>query len=323
LFSIQAFRELVIESDHIPAIEVSRVTKKFKEVTAVDDLTISIRQGEFVALLGPNGAGKTTLIEMIEGLQPPTSGEIKVFGLHWKGNEDYLHHQLGISLQETRFIDKLRVHETLSLFASFYGLEIGRIDEVLAMIALEEKKRSYVVNLSGGQRQRLALGIGLLNRPRLLLLDEPTTGLDPTSRREIWNILLNLKQKEKTTMILTSHYMEEASFLCERIIILDKGRIIAKGSLDDLLAHHDKGEIIEFSTSCLVNPDQLSKVNGVRSIHKINNGKQRLIVDSIIDVLPRLLNEMDDLKCGLLSLECRKFTLDDLFVSLTGRTLND
>ena len=131
-------------------------------------MTIKIDQGEFVALLGPNGAGKTTLVEMIEGLQPPSSGEIKVFGKHWKGNEDFLHHQLGISLQETRFIDKLRVDETLALFASFYGLESSRIDEVLGMIALEDKKKAYVVNLSGGQRQRLALGVGLLNRPKVV-----------------------------------------------------------------------------------------------------------------------------------------------------------
>jgi len=306
-----------------PAIEVTGVSKSFKELIAVNDLTIKIEQGEFVALLGPNGAGKTTLVEMIEGLQPPSSGEIKVFGKHWQGNEDFLHHQLGISLQETRFIDKLRVTETLALFASFYGLESSRIDEVLGMIALEDKKKSFVVNLSGGQRQRLALGVGLLNRPRLLLLDEPTTGLDPTSRREIWNILMGLKQKENTTMILTTHYMEEASFLCDRVIILDKGKIIAQGTLDDLLTHNDKGEIIEFTPNHSLNENTLKALAGVRTVEIINNGKLRLIVDSIVDVLPALMHEVQELDCEMLSLECRKFTLDDLFVSLTGRTLND
>jgi ABC-2 type transport system ATP-binding protein len=309
--------------DKSTAIEVNGVSKNFKDVIAVNNLTLRIEQGEFVALLGPNGAGKTTLVEMIEGLQPPSAGEIIVFGHHWKGNEDFLHHQLGISLQETRFIDKLRVGETLDLFSSFYGLESSRIDEVLGMIALEDKKKAYVVNLSGGQRQRLALGVGLLNRPKLLLLDEPTTGLDPTSRREIWNILLNLKHKENTTMILTSHYMEEASYLCDRIIILDKGKIIAKGTLDDLLTHSDKGEIIEFIADCIPELEQFSSMSGVRSINKINNGKLRIIVDSIVDVLPVLMDKMLEIKCGILSLECRKFTLDDLFVSLTGRTLND
>ncbi len=306
-----------------PAIEVTGVSKRFKDLIAVNDLTIKIEQGEFVALLGPNGAGKTTLVEMIEGLQPPNSGEIKVFGKHWPGNEDFLHHQLGISLQETRFIDKLRVSETLALFASFYGLETSRIDEVLGMIALEDKKKSFVVNLSGGQRQRLALGVGLLNRPRLLLLDEPTTGLDPTSRREIWNILMGLKQKENTTMILTTHYMEEASFLCDRIIILDKGKIIARGTLDDLLTHNDKGEIIEFTPNRLLDDKILEALAGVRSVEKTSNGKLRLIVDSIVDVLPALMNKVQELNCEMLSLECRKFTLDDLFVSLTGRNLTD
>jgi ABC-2 type transport system ATP-binding protein len=310
-------------TDKSPAIEVSAVSKNFKEIIAVNDLTIKIDQGEFVALLGPNGAGKTTLIEMIEGLQPPSSGDIKVFGKHWKGNEDFLHHQLGISLQETRFIDKLRVTETLALFASFYGLESSRIDDVLGMIALEDKKHAFVVNLSGGQRQRLALGVGLLNRPKLLLLDEPTTGLDPTSRRELWNILMGLKNTENTTMILTTHYMEEASYLCDRIIILDKGKIIAKGTLDDLLTHNDKGEIIEFSSNLIIEENQLSVMAGVRSVNKINNGKLRLIVDSIVDVLPVLMHKVRELNCEMLSLECRKFTLDDLFVSLTGRNLND
>ncbi len=306
-----------------PAIALHSVIKKFKEVTAVNDLSFTIGQGEFVALLGPNGAGKTTLVEMIEGLQFPTSGEIFVFGKNWKGHQHFLHRQLGISLQETRFIDKLTVYETLNLFASFYNLPVERINQVMSMVGLDEKRKTYTVNLSGGQRQRLALGVGLLNNPRLLLLDEPTTGLDPTSRREIWNILMDLKKNERTTLILTTHYMEEASFLCERIIIMDHGKVIAKGTLDELLAHHNKGEIIEFIAGCTVNTDQLAAIPGVRSIHRASGDKLRLIVDNIITVLPLVMQEMDKQMCGFMSLECRKFTLDDLFVSLTGRTLND
>ena len=216
-----------------PAIEVGGVSKNFKDILAVNDLTISIDQGEFVALLGPNGAGKTTLIEMIEGLQPPSSGTIKVFGKHWHGNEDFLHHQLGISLQETRFIDKLRVSETLALFASFYGLEASRIDEVLWMIALEDKKKAYVVNLSGGQRQRLALGVGLLNRPKLLLLDEPTTGLDPRTRNQVWDTIRRLVAKG-STILLTTQYLDEADQLADRIAVIDRGRVIAEGTPREL-----------------------------------------------------------------------------------------
>jgi ABC-2 type transport system ATP-binding protein len=231
----------------LPVVELNKVYKHFKEIKAVDHLSLTIEKGTFLALLGPNGAGKTTLVEMIEGLQQPDSGDISLFGRVWKGNEDYLHHQLGISLQETRFIDKLTVTETLGLFASFYGIRKKRIDEVIHLTGLEEKRRSYTVNLSGGQRQRLALGIAILNEPALLLLDEPTTGLDPASRREIWQILLDLKKIFRTTLILTTHYMEEASFLCDEIVIMDHGKILATGTLEKLLCEHDKGEIIEFS----------------------------------------------------------------------------
>ena len=179
---------------HETVVHLRDVCKHFKEVIAVDHLSLQIEKGTFLALLGPNGAGKTTLVEMIEGIQKPDRGDITIMGKHWKGNEDELHRIIGLSLQETRFIDKLTVSETLRLFASFYGLKRERIDEVIHMTGLEEKKKSYTVNLSGGQRQRLALSIALLNKPSLLLLDEPTTGLDPASRRELWHILLGLKK---------------------------------------------------------------------------------------------------------------------------------
>jgi ABC-2 type transport system ATP-binding protein len=305
-----------------PAIQIEHVTKRFRKLVAVNDISLRVNQGEFVALLGPNGAGKTTLVEMLEGLQQPSNGKINVFGLHWKDNQDFLHRQLGISLQETRFIDKLRVSETLDLFASFYGLPTKRVKEILSLIGLEDKAKAFVVNLSGGQRQRLALGVGLLNKPRLLLLDEPTTGLDPTSRRELWKILIDLRKHEPISMILTTHYMEEASFLCERIIIMDKGNIIAQGTLDELLSTHDQGEIIEFTAACEFDSNHFLSVTGVRKIFQLANGKHRLIVDNILDVLPSLLRDFESFRCGLLSLECRKFTLDDLFVSLTGRTLD-
>jgi ABC-2 type transport system ATP-binding protein len=219
----------------IPVIEVNGVYKSFKTVQAVRGIDLKILQGQFVALLGPNGAGKTTLVEMIEGIQKPDKGEIFILGLKWKGNEDKLRHLIGLSLQETRFIDKLTVFETIRLFASFFELERHRVDEIIETVGLGEKRKSYVVNLSGGQRQRLALGISLLNDPRILLLDEPTTGLDPNARREIWAILHELKKKSQTTLILTTHYMEEAENLCDQIVIIDHGVILKSGTLPDLL----------------------------------------------------------------------------------------
>jgi ABC-2 type transport system ATP-binding protein len=216
-------------------IEVKGVWKSFKTVQAVKGISLNIPKGQFVALLGPNGAGKTTLVEMIEGIQKPDSGEITIMGKHWKGNEDELHRKIGLALQETRLIDKLRVTETLQLFASFFNLGSKRVDEIIDIVGLEDKRKSYVVNLSGGQRQRLAIGIALINTPAILLLDEPTTGLDPNARREIWDILMKLRQMSETSMILTTHYMEEAEKLCDYIIIMDNGVILREGTIDQLL----------------------------------------------------------------------------------------
>jgi ABC-2 type transport system ATP-binding protein len=221
-----------------PIIEVKNIWKSFKTVQAVKGINLRISRGQFVALLGPNGAGKTTLVEMIEGIRKPDSGDITIMGKHWKGNEDELHRMIGISLQETRFIDKLRVTETLQLFASFFNLGKDRMNEIIKIVGLEEKERSYVVNLSGGQRQRLALGIALINAPSILLLDEPTTGLDPNARREIWEILGKLKNLSETSMILTTHYMEEAEKLCDYIVIMDSGNILREGTLPQLLEQH-------------------------------------------------------------------------------------
>ena len=221
------------ESEYI--VEVRQVKKSFKDVKAVKGVNLKIKPGEFLALLGPNGAGKTTLVEMIEGIQHPDEGEIFIAGKQWENHRYELHRIIGLSLQETRFMDKLTAYETMRLFASFYKLNSHRVDEVFTLIGLDDKKKAYVDNLSGGQRQRLALGVALLNKPKILLLDEPTTGLDPNARREIWNILLDLKKEHNTSLILTSHYMEEAEYLCDRIVIMDQGNILAEGTLQEIL----------------------------------------------------------------------------------------
>lgn len=231
----------------LPLIRVIDVHKSFKNVHAVNGLSFRVKEGEFLALLGPNGAGKTTMVEMIEGIQHPDKGEIIIDGKKWGSDDDKIHHIIGLSLQETRFVDKLNVRETLALFASFYGLGRRRVDEVIEIIGLEEKRKSWVVNLSGGQRQRLALGIALLNQPKILLLDEPTTGLDPTARREVWNILVSLKKNSGTALILTTHYMEEAEQLCDYIIILDHGTILKEGTIGQLLQDEKDKNIVEFT----------------------------------------------------------------------------
>ena len=306
--------------NNLPAVEVKDVYKSFKTVKAVNGVNLNIKQGQFTALLGPNGAGKTTLVEMIEGIQKPDYGEIFILGKKWEGNENELHRSIGLSLQETRFIDKLTTGETLNLFASFYQLNQSRVDEIIKVIGLNEKRKSYTVNLSGGQRQKLALGIALLNEPKILLLDEPTTGLDPNARREIWNILLKLKNESRTSLILTTHYMEEAEQLCDYIIIIDNGKILLEGTREQLL-NADNKNIIEFTLT-----ESEPQLTG--NISKFNikwDASNRIGVIILNDLETELLEFLTYLKSNnfqLKNFESRKDTLDDLFTSLTGRHLN-
>jgi ABC-2 type transport system ATP-binding protein len=305
-----------------PIIRIESLFKAFKDVKAVNGIDLTLYPGEFIAVLGPNGAGKTTLVEMIEGIQIPDKGEIFIKGKHWKHNHSELNRILGISLQETWFIEKLTVKETLLLFASFYKLGNARVKEIIDLIRLEEKQKAYVKNLSGGQRQRLALGIALLNYPEVLILDEPTTGLDPNARRELWEILLKLKTERNTSLILTTHYMEEAEYLCDRIIIIDHGKILAKGKLSDLLQECDKHEIIKIGIMGAP-PVEFTSIPGVqKSLFNSKDNVFELEVKSIVQSLPALLKKLEETKTEIIELECRTLTLDDLFTSMTGRHLN-
>ncbi len=305
-------------------IEVKDVWKSFKAVKAVRGINLNIHRGQFVALLGPNGAGKTTLVEMIEGIQKPDTGEIRIMGKRWKGNEDELHRIIGISLQETRFIDKLRVTETLQLFAAFFNLGKEKVNEIINIVGLEEKKLSYVVNLSGGQRQRLALGIALINDPQILLLDEPTTGLDPNARREIWDILFRLKEKSGTSMILTTHYMEEAENLCDYIVIIDNGVILREGTIHQLLEEESNEKVVEFTLETGSIPDFETAERLPFTIQRGNSeGKGIVKLSDFENDLPAFLTFIKSRNISLRYMECRRKTLDDLFVSLTGRTINE
>ena len=307
-----------------PVIEVKNVWKSFKTVQAVRGIDLAIPNGQFVALLGPNGAGKTTLVEMIEGIQKPDKGEITIMGKKWKGNEDELHRLIGISLQETRFIDKLRVTETLLLFSSFFNLGKKRVDEIIDIVGLEEKRKSYIVNLSGGQRQRLALGISLINSPAILLLDEPTTGLDPNARREIWEILLRLRNEEKTSMILTTHYMEEAEILCDYIIIMDQGKTLREGTRQQLLEESTDEKVIEFSVEKGLLPENISSSGLSFIIHRDISGERGSVTLRHFETdLPEFMAYLRSKNISLKNMECRRKTLDDLFVSLTGRKINE
>ena len=305
------------------AIEIRNVCKSFKDVNAVQNVNLMVESGESVALLGPNGAGKTTLVEMIEGVQFPDSGEIRILGRSWEKDEHFLRKQIGLALQETRFLERLTVEETLNLFASFYFLGKERTREVIEIIQLESKRSTWVLHLSGGQRQRLVLGVAILPLPQILILDEPTTGLDPNARRDLWKILESFKATG-TTLILTTHYMEEAQYLCERILMMDQGKILAEGSLSHLLDKFGEGDLIEYVIEGAFPTKKAKELPGVLSCRwDENSGEGRLTVKNISETLPVFLQLVENSSISLTSLECRRRTLDDLFLAMSGRHLDD
>lgn len=303
-------------------LSIENIHKSFGKFKAVNGVSLNVKEGEFVALLGPNGAGKTTLMETIEGLQTPDEGKILIDNsLSWGKDDERIHEYIGIALQETRFMEKIKVVEILRLFASFHNKGEDRVNEILERVNLKEKKDNYTTALSGGQRQRLALGLALIHEPKLLLLDEPTTGLDPGARRELWDILNALRKNFNTSMILTTHYMEEAEFLCERIIVMNEGSFIAEGSLQELNQKHGLKEIIETE---IENPsgELIEKLKSLGELQqKEDNHKIRILVESMTHSLPLLLEIASQHGAILKDLNCRKASLDDLFMKLTGRSL--
>jgi ABC-2 type transport system ATP-binding protein len=294
-------------------------------VEAVRGLDLAVEEGECFGLLGPNGAGKTTTIEIIEGLLHPTSGEVEVLGRHWGQDEDAIRQRIGISLQETKLSDKLSVQETLTLFRSFYHTGIEP-EEAMRRVSLTEKAKSWVVKLSGGQRQRLAVACALVGDPQLLLLDEPTTGLDPQSRRQLWDIIRDFRSQGRT-ILLTTHYMDEAERLCDRVAVVDYGQVIALGTPSALIAQFGGGNIIEFALEEAnhqgkLDPATLADLPAVQSARAENN-HYRLTVSQLHVALPALLGRLQQTGQELAGLTTRHAGLEDVFVALTGRLLRD
>jgi ABC-2 type transport system ATP-binding protein len=310
------------------AIRVTDLRKRYPgrdgPVDAVNGIDLDIPVGECFGLLGPNGAGKTTTVEILEGLNRPTSGEVEVLGMRWAHHETEIRERIGVTLQETRFPDKQTVLEMLGLFRSFYrqGLEPRA---VLERLSLEGKANAYVEQLSGGQQQRLAVAIALVGDPELLFLDEPTTGLDPQSRRQLWEVIRDLRARGRTAL-LTTHYMDEAERLCDRVAIIDQGKIIALGSPAQLIARLGGEHVVEFALGgddpAPPEPSRFAGIASVLSARADGDGYSLTVGEPHL-AIPALLDDLDEQHRPLVRLTTRQVSLEDVFVSLTGRHLRD
>ncbi|WP_224362058.1 ABC transporter ATP-binding protein [Hyalangium versicolor] len=302
------------------AIRVRGLVKRFGSETAVNGLDLEVRRGECFGLLGPNGAGKTTTLEILEGLQTQTEGEVEVLGRSWARQAKEIRSKIGVVLQETLLSDKLTAEETIELFRSFYT-QGPSTEELLSLLRLTEKRKTWVMRLSGGQRQRLAIACGLAGDPELLFLDEPTTGLDPQSRRSLWQMISAFRDRGRTVM-LTTHYMDEAEQLCDRIAVVDKGRIIAEGSPAQLIQSLGGGHMVEVATHPPLPPERFEDIAGVSSA-RVAGERLALSVAQPHLALPAIVNRLNEQKIELRELSTRQATLEDVFVSLTGRHLRD
>jgi ABC-2 type transport system ATP-binding protein len=299
------------------------LVKRYEDVVAVDHLDLEVRAGECLGLLGPNGAGKTTTVEILEGLLEPDEGEVTVLGSRWGENDRALRERLGIQLQETQLSEKLSVEEIVRLFRSFYR-NGPTVDEVLATVELESKRKSWYSKLSGGQKQRLAVACALVGSPELLFLDEPTTGLDPQSRRQLWALVERFRAGGGS-VLLTTHYMDEAETLCDRVAVVDHGKVIALGSPRELIRSLGAEHVVEYSLApgaAPVTDATLRALPGVRDVRH-QDGACALIASEIHLTVPALLDALGERRQSLAHLSTHSATLEDVFVALTGRHLRD
>ncbi|MEO7189919.1 MAG: ABC transporter ATP-binding protein [Vicinamibacterales bacterium] len=302
------------------ALHVRGLRKSYKDVVAVDGIDLDVHTGECFGLLGPNGAGKTTTIEICEGLTATDEGVVEVLGMRWASQARELRQRLGIQLQETQLSEKITVLETVELFRSFFKQGPAPA-QAIALVQLEEKRDARVGALSGGQKQRLALACALIGDPELLFLDEPTTGLDPQARRQLWDLIEQFK-RDGRTIVLTTHYMDEAEQLCERVAIMDHGKVIASGTPRELIASIGVEHVVEFSTASPVDLSPLRHVNGIRDV-RLADTAVRMQVTELHLALPALIEELGRQRVPLTELRTHSATLEDVFVALTGRHLRD
>jgi ABC-2 type transport system ATP-binding protein len=301
-------------------LQVEHLVKRYGDVEAVRGVSFNVEQGEVFGLLGPNGAGKTSTIEIMEGLRTPDSGRVSVCGLDPQKNPQELKHEIGAALQSTSLPDKLRVIEALRLFASFYRRHRNP-EELLTRFGLQEKRNTFYIQLSGGQKQRLALAMALVNDPKVLFFDEPTAGLDPQVRREIYDIIEELR-REKKTIVMTTHYIEEAERLCDRVAIVDHGTVIALGTPRELKERSGDKTRLEVR---LARPEPQEVLRNLEGVSEC-----RILGDSYIlhcqrppQAIVSLVKYLESTGNELVSLEIATPSLEDVFIELTGRRLRD
>lgn len=309
-----------MENSNKITVEVKNVNKSYGDLKAVDNLSFTACKGEIFGLLGPNGAGKTTTLEMIEGLRKPDAGELYIDGFNVQTELKKVTEVIGVQLQSTSIYNKIKIIEALKLFGGYYKKRRSS-QELLELVALEDKKNSYHQNLSGGQQQRFALALALVNDPKVVFLDEPTTGLDPQARRNLWDIITKMKTDEKT-VILTTHYMEEAERLCDRIAIMDHGRKIAEGTPTELIALLKVESCLEFSANGVFQIDELQRLPAVTKM-LTKGDKVELFSKNAHTSLVSLIEMSKAKKFEIKDLHVRRPTLEDLFLELTGRSLRE
>ncbi|MBU1941703.1 MAG: ATP-binding cassette domain-containing protein [Candidatus Thermoplasmatota archaeon] len=301
------------ETAGVPAIEVSNLKKQYGTLTAVNGISFTVQQGEIFAFLGPNGAGKTTTVEMIESIRKPTQGQVKILGKDINTSFDEIKHRIGILPQEFKSFERLTVRETLEYFSVLYD-KSADIDEILKAMDLVDQRKKLYGNLSGGLKQRVGVAISLVNDPDIVFLDEPTTGLDPKARREVWQVIANLRNRGKT-VFLTTHYMEEAEYLADHIAIIHKGNIIAEGSLDDLISRYGKGNVLRIRNCSTQDAIETLRINGFDVISE-GNGDIAIPInykERVLEILSQLRHDCIEYD----SIDIRRSNLEEVFLTLT------
>ena len=306
------------------AVVARGLVKRYGELTAVGGIDFEVRRGTCLGVLGPNGAGKTTTIEILEGLKTPDGGEVEVLGRRWRSDRREIQERIGVQLQETELEEKLTVFELLRVFRSFYR-QGAEIEEVMGTIGLEEKRDAQVKTLSGGQKQRLAVGCALINQPEILFLDEPSTGLDPQARRQLWQVIETFKSGGGT-VVLTTHYMEEAERLADIVLIVDRGQIIARGSPAEVIGTLGAESLVRFSLAGAdpraLSEDELTALEGVKAARyegseiTLSASRTQAVIEALFELIKHRGLELEDLRT-------HRPTLEDVFVSLTGKHLRD